>query len=146
MSWSTAASRSAEAGASFWPGRRSKRPISRAAGTEMHVSIPELLSDEHSLGIFLLVSVCMGGGAAWLAGRAIAWTWRPWWHLALYMLPLSLAVRFIHFALFDSKFLSLHYYLVDFAVCLAFGLLAYRVRRVRQMVTRSGWLNRRRGP
>ncbi len=53
----------------------------------MHVSIPELLSDEHSLGIFLLVSVFMGGSAAWLAGRAIAATWRPWWHLALYMFP-----------------------------------------------------------
>ena len=89
----------------------------------MHVSIPELLSDEHSLGIFLLVSVVMGGGAAWLAGRAIASTWRPWWHLALYMLLLSAAVRFLHHALFDGKFLSLHYYLVDYAVCLAFGLL-----------------------
>src|ERR687887_88580 len=85
----------------------------------MHISIPELLSDEHSLGIFLLVSVLMGGGAAWLAGRAIAATWRLWWHVALYMLPLSLAVRFLHFALFDGKFLSLHYYLVDYAVRLA---------------------------
>jgi hypothetical protein len=111
----------------------------------MQFSIPEFLSDEHSLGVFFLVSVVMGGGAAWLAGRAIASTWRPWWHLALYMLILSLAVRFIHFALFDSKFLSLHYYLVDSAVCLAFGLLGYRVRRVTQMVTRYGWLNRRAG-
>src|SRR5262249_61257872 len=101
----------------------------------MHFSIPELLSEEHSLGVFLLVSVAMGGGAAWLAGIAIASTWRPWWHLALYMLPLSLAVRFIHFALFDSKFLSLHYYLVSFAVLLSFGLLAYRVRRGRQKGT-----------
>ncbi len=96
----------------------------------MHVSIPELLSDEHSLGIFLLVSVFMGGSAAWLAGRAIAATWRPWWHLALYMLPLSLAVRFLHFALFEGKFLSLHYYLVDYAVCLAFGLLGFHLTRV----------------
>ncbi len=31
------------------------------------------------------------------------------------------------------------------AVCLAFGLLGYRVRRVTQMVTRYGWLNRRAG-
>src|SRR6266508_3515209 len=95
----------------------------------MRVSIPELLSDEHSLGIFLLVSVFMGGSAAWLAGRAIAATWRPWWHLALYMLPLSLAVRFLHFALFEGKFLSLHYYLVDYAVCLAFGLRVFHPPR-----------------
>jgi hypothetical protein len=112
----------------------------------MDFSIPEFLSDEHSLGVFLLVTVVMGGGAAWLAGRAIAATWRHWWHLALYMVVLSLAVRFMHFALFDSKFLSLHYYLVDYAVCLAFGLLGFHLMRVTQMVTRYGWINERAGP
>jgi len=111
----------------------------------MHISIPDLLSDEQSLGVFLLVSVCMGGGAAWLAGRAIAATWRRWWHIALYMVPLSLTVRFLHFSLFGSKFLSLHYYLVDYAVCLAFGLLGFRVMRVNQMVARYGWVNERAG-
>src|SRR5215813_13164432 len=111
----------------------------------MHVSIPELLSDEHSLGTFLLVSVLMGGGAAWLAGRAIAATWRLWWHVALYMLPLSLAVRFLHYALFDGKFLSLHYYLVDYAVCLAFGSLGFHLTRATQMVTRYKWIHQRAG-
>jgi hypothetical protein len=111
----------------------------------MHISIPELLTDERSLGVFFLVSVCMGGGAAWLAGRAIAATWRPWWHIVLYMLPLTLAVRFLHYALFDSKFLSIYYYLVDYAVCLAFGLLGFRLMRVGQMVTRYGWINVRTG-
>ena len=87
----------------------------------------------------------MGGGAAWLSGRAIAATWRPVWHVALYMLILSLAVRFIHFALFGGNFLSLHYYLVDFAVCLGFGYLGFRLMRVRQMVTRYNWINERAG-
>jgi len=111
----------------------------------MTVKIPEFLSDENSLGVFLLVSVAMGGGAAFLAGRAVAATWRPWWHVALYMAILSLAVRFIHFALFDSKLLSLHYYLVDFAVCLGFGFLGFRLTRVAQMVTRYSWINERAG-
>jgi hypothetical protein len=104
-------------------------------------SIPEFLSYERSLGVFFLVTVAMGGGAAWLAGRSIAATWRPWWHAAFYMLLLALAVRFIHFALFNSKLLALHYYLVDYAVCLTFGLLAFRVTRVRQMVTAYNWIN-----
>jgi len=30
----------------------------------MRISIPEFLSDEHSLAVFFLVSVAMGGGAA----------------------------------------------------------------------------------
>jgi hypothetical protein len=111
----------------------------------MDVNIPEFLSDERSLGIFFLVTVAMGGSAAWLAGRAIASTWRPWWHVAAYMLVLALAVRFIHFALFQSKLLSLHYYLVDFAVCLGFGLIGFRLMRVRQMVTRYNWINERAG-
>jgi hypothetical protein len=108
----------------------------------MYFSIPEFLSDEGSLGVFLLVTVAMGGGAAWLAGRAIAATWRPWWHLLLYMLLLSLAVRFIHFALFDSTFLSLHYYLVDYAVCVGFALLGVRLMWVKH---RYKWLNERAG-
>ena len=111
----------------------------------MNISIPEFLSDEHSLLVFLLASVAMGGGAAWLAGRAMAATWRPWWHIAFYMLLLTFAVRFIHYALFDSTFLSLHYYLVDYGVCLAFGLLGFRLMRVHQMVTRYKWINERAG-
>jgi uncharacterized protein DUF6867 len=111
----------------------------------MDFSIPEILSDERSLGVFLLVTVVMGGGAAWLAGRAIAATWRPVWHVVLYMLILSLAVRFIHFALFDSKLLSLHYYLVDFAVCLGFGYLGFRTMRRNRMVTRYSWVIERAG-
>jgi hypothetical protein len=97
------------------------------------------------LGIFLLVTVAMGGGAAWLAGRAIAATWRPWWHLALYMLLLAAAVRFIHYALFDGPLLSLPHYVVDLAVCLGVGLLGFRLTRVNQMVTRYGWINERAG-
>ena len=111
----------------------------------MYDAILEFLTDDPSLGLFLLVTVVMGGGAAWLAGRAVAATWRPWSHVVLYMLVLSFAVRFLHYALFDGKFLSLHYYLVDYAVCLGAGLLGFRLQRVRQMVTRYGWINERAG-
>ena len=49
----------------------------------------------------------IGGGAAWLAGRAIAQTWRPFWQVVVYMLLLGAAVRFVHFALFEADLLSL---------------------------------------
>jgi hypothetical protein len=103
--------------------------------------ISELLSDEQSFGVFLLVTVFLGGGAAFLAGRATAATWRPWWHLLPYMAALALAVRFLHYALFESKFLSLHYYAVDYAVCLIFAVLGFRLMRVHQMVTRYRWIH-----
>ena len=77
-------------------------------------SIPQLVYEEGSFGVFLLVSVALGGGAAALAGRAIAQTWRPWWQVVAYMLILGGVVRFFHYALFAGTLLSLHYYLVDY--------------------------------
>jgi uncharacterized protein DUF6867 len=112
----------------------------------MDWSIPHLLYEEDSFGIFLLVTVAMGGGAAWASGRAIAATWRPWWHIVAYMLILAGAVRFIHFALFGGTLLSPHYYAVDMAICLLFGFLGFRVTRARQMATQYRFLNVRSGP
>jgi len=112
----------------------------------MYVDIPELLSAERSLAVFVLVTGGIGGTAACLAGRACAATWRPRWQMTLYMLILAFAVRFIHFAVFDAKLLSLHYYLVDAAVCLLFGWLGFRLMRARQMATSYSWINERAGP
>jgi hypothetical protein len=105
-----------------------------------------ILYEEDYAGLFLLVTVVMGGGAAFLAGRAIAATWRPWWHVAFYMLLLGVTVRFIHFALFEGTFVSPHFYAVDTAVCLIFGYLGFRATRVAQMTTQYRWINARTGP
>ena len=108
-------------------------------------SIAGFFYEEDPFGVFLLVSILLGGGAAWLAGRAIAATWRPWWHVTFYMFILGLAVRFLHFALFDATLLSLHYYSVDAGVCLGLGLLGFRVARAAQMATQYRWLHVRTG-
>ena len=99
------------------------------------------LHEEGAFGIFLLVNIILGGGAATLAGRAIAGTWRPWWHVVIYMLMLGAAVRFIHFALFGATLLSPHYYLIDAAICVVFGLLGFRIARALQMVRQYRWIN-----
>jgi hypothetical protein len=111
----------------------------------MDLSIPQLLYEEGSFGVFLLVTVAMGGGAAWMSGRAIAATWRPWWHIIAYMLILGVSVRFFHFALFDGTFVSPYYYLVDSAVCLLFGFLGFRITRAAQMTRQYGFRNERTG-
>jgi hypothetical protein len=115
------------------------------------LSVPSLsmqgfLHEEGSFGVFVLVTVILGGGAAALAGRAIAGTWRPWWQIVLYMLILGGAVRFIHFALFGGTLLSFHYYVVDSAICLAFGFIGFRTARAGQMVTQYRWINQPNGP
>jgi hypothetical protein len=105
-----------------------------------------LFYEEGSVGVFLLVSIVLGGGAAALAGRAIAQTWRPWWQIVAYMLILGGAVRFIHFALFGGTLLSPHYYAVDCAVCLVCGCLGFRAARAAQMVRQYRWINAPNGP
>ena len=88
-----------------------------------------------------LVTLGMGGAAAYLSGKAMAQTWRPFWHVPLYMLVLAAAVRFCHFALFEEPLLSLPSYLVDFATAFAAATFGYRTVRAQQMRTQYGWLS-----
>jgi Domain of unknown function (DUF6867) len=101
---------------------------------------------EVSLGDFLLVTVFLGGGGAFLTGRAVAQTWRPFIQLVGYVLLLTAATRFIHFALFQGTLLSLQFYCVDFVILMAFAALGYRIARVHQMIGQYSWLYRRTGP
>jgi hypothetical protein len=105
-----------------------------------------ILYEEPSAWLFLLVTVVLGGGAAWMTGRACAQTWRPALVLALYLVVLAAAVRFIHMALFQGTLLSLHYYIVDLVVIQIIGALGYRYTRARQMATKYGWLFEPSGP
>lgn len=104
-------------------------------------SIPRLLAEEDNFGVFFLVTVFLGGGAGWLTGRAAAQTWRAVRQVVIYSLLLGLAVRFIHYSLFEGTLLSLHFYLVDTAVCLIAGLLGFRTERTGQMISHYRWIN-----
>jgi hypothetical protein len=105
-----------------------------------------ILYEEPSVWLFGLVTVLLGGWAAWTTGRATAGTWRPYWQCFVYLLLLAGVVRFIHFALFGGTLLSLHYYLVDAAVLLIIGSIGFRYTRARQMTTQYRWLYERSGP
>jgi len=100
-----------------------------------------VLFEEDSFGVFLLVTVLLGGGAAWLAGRAIAQTWRPGWSLIPYMLILGLAIRFFHVTLFNGTALSPHYYAVDTCIALMFAALGFHLTRKAQMRRQYGFLD-----
>lgn len=101
---------------------------------------------EVSLGDFLLVTVVLGGGAAWLTGRASALTWRPLWRLAWFIVLLSLAVRFLHYALFHGSLLTVQYWLVDLIVLAIAGFAGWRHTRAWQMSTQYRWLYERTSP
>lgn len=89
---------------------------------------------------FALISFTMGGLTAFATGRALAATWRPFWHLPVYMLGLGAVVRFCHFALFEDTLLDGWGYLRDFGVLLAAAWLGYRQVRTWQMVRQYAWL------
>ena len=95
---------------------------------------------------FLLVTVFLGGGAAYLVGRAIAYGWTPIRLLVVYAGLLTVAVRFIHYALFHGTLLSVQYFVVDLVVLGVLAALGYRITRAGQMTTQYGWLYRRIGP
>ncbi|MDH4172364.1 MAG: hypothetical protein OEZ09_00645 [Betaproteobacteria bacterium] len=98
------------------------------------------------LGVYVGLTVCLMGFAAFMTGQAIATTWKPAWHALGYALLLGLADRFLAFALFDGHLLSVPAYLIDTATLAAITLLAWRLARARKMVSQYPWLYERAGP
>jgi len=95
---------------------------------------------------FLLITVCLGGAAAWMTGRAIAQSWQSIWKAVAYALPLALAVRFFHYALAHEELLAPVDLAVEFAVMVALGVLSHRVAATDLTVRQYPWLYRRTSP
>jgi hypothetical protein len=89
---------------------------------------------------FLIVTLVLGGGAAFLTGRSCARSWQPLWRASLWMLPLAFGVRFVHFALFRGTLLSPQFFLVDLVVLLIAAACGYRLTHVQQMTRLYGWI------
>jgi hypothetical protein len=107
--------------------------------------MPDWLYETGNGWVFLLVTVVLGGSAALMSGRAVAQTWRPYWHIPLYMVPIAATMRFFHYALFGEPLVSLQNYLVDYGVALIAASLGFRLLRARQMAQQYHWLFRRNG-
>ncbi len=99
---------------------------------------------------FALVTVALAGGGAWMIGRAGALKWSGWGLLVFYVLLLTVATRFIHFALFGGSFFlpfatlptALHYGLVDLVVLMAIAAAGRLFVRSRQMARQYGFRSR----
>ena len=92
------------------------------------------------------MTVIIGGGAAFLAGRSLASSWRPLWMAGRLHDPARIGLRFFHYALFDGELLSLHYFITDTLVLIAGAFLGYRLTLTRQMVSQYPWLYERTDP
>ncbi|WP_279088893.1 DUF6867 family protein [Bartonella apis] len=106
-----------------------------------------ILYEESSLFVFVLVTLILGGWAAWMTGRACALTWHGLKVALIAMVPLAAAIRFIHYIPpFNGTLLSLHYYLVDLVVLLIFASLGFQFTRTNQMVRQYSWLYKKSSP
>lgn len=99
-----------------------------------------------SSGVFLGLTVCVMGFAAYATGQALANTWKPAWHAVIYALLLGFGDRFLGFALFEGELLSLSGYLIDAGVLVVIALVGYRLNLARKMVRQYPWLYQRTGP
>jgi hypothetical protein len=89
--------------------------------------------------VFVVLTLGLCGLAAYVTGRAIAETWRPFWQVVLYAALLACVSRFLHFALFHEVMLSLGNYIVDFAILFGLSALGFSRARATQMATQYSW-------
>jgi len=95
--------------------------------------------------VFVLLTIVLGGGAAWRTGQAVAEAWGALWPVIAYTLLIAAALRFLDYALFSGPLLSLSGFAADFIILCAFALLGHRVRRARHMSEQYPWLFERIG-
>lgn len=96
--------------------------------------------------VFIILTGVIGGGASWLAGRAVAETWRPVWIAVATGFGLALATRFLTYGLFEGELLSLAGYLRDGFFLAALGVIAWRLRLAAKMTAQYPWLYEAAGP
>ncbi|CDZ49089.1 MULTISPECIES: DUF6867 family protein [Neorhizobium] len=82
----------------------------------------------------------IGFWTAWRSGKAAAEGWNGYTTVVVYTLLLGVAMRFLHYALFQGPFISPFYYIIDVAILLVFSSAGFRIRRTRQMVQNYYWL------
>jgi len=98
------------------------------------------------LGVFVGLTLCVMGFAAFMTGQAVASTWKPAWHAIAYALLLGCVDRFLVYGLFEGELLSPVGYVRDAAFLVAIALVAFRIAQVRKMIQQYPWLYMRSGP
>lgn len=99
-----------------------------------------------SLGVYIGLTVVIMGGCGFMTGQAAAQAWKNEWLVWVYAAFLGAADRFLVYALFQGRLLSLGGYLVHTLTILVIALVAHRAAKARRMVQQYPWLYVRSGP
>lgn len=97
------------------------------------------------LYVFIGLTLVLFGGASWAMGRALALNWRSAWQVLPYGVLMGAADRFMSFALFQAPLLHPTGFLVNSAILVAIGLVAFRIARTGKLVAQYPWLYQRAG-
>jgi len=98
-----------------------------------------------SVPVFIGITLVIMGFATYMAGQALAAMWRPAWQIVPYVILLGMADRFLAWALFQAPLFAFVPYLFDTLVLAIICLTAYRLTRVRRMVSQYPWVYERAG-
>ncbi len=93
--------------------------------------------------VFWGMTVILFGGAGWMAGRALATSWKPLWSVVPYGVLMGFGARFLTYALFQGTLLSLSGYIISVAVIIAIMCVAHRFYYARQVVRQYPWMYER---
>jgi len=96
--------------------------------------------------VFIGITILLMGFASFMAGQAVANTWRPMGQVVPYSLLLGLADRFLTWSLFQGQLFLLSGYIIDSLVLMGIAALAYRLTLAHKMVTQYPWVYERTGP
>ena len=98
-----------------------------------------------TVSAFLGLTVVLFGFAAFLIGQATAQSWRPAWQILPAALLLTVADRFLLYAMFGAELVSPGGFLIAVAILATIAGTAYYLTRARKMVEQYPWLYERRG-
>jgi branched-chain amino acid transport system ATP-binding protein len=93
-----------------------------------------------TLPVFLGMTVVLFGGASWMAGRALATSWKPSGYILPYGILMGCGARFLTYALFQGTFLAWRGYASSTVVIIGCMYVAYRFYYTRQMVRQYPWM------
>jgi hypothetical protein len=98
-----------------------------------------------TVSAFFGLTVVLFGFAAFLTGQATAQSWRPAWQIFPAALLLTVADRFLLYAMFGAELASPGGFLIAVAILAAIAGAAYFLTRARKMAQQYPWLYERRG-
>ena len=88
---------------------------------------------------FILMTVILFGWCSFQLGKAMANSWQSRSLMIFYVLLLTTFDRFLLFALFEQKLLSITMFLIDFIALSIISWISYKITKINYMVNQYPW-------